>query len=71
MIAEATARELGQLSLEEALQLGLLYAAYEPAKLERAALAVVCPLPRRGQGRVAAEGAACAHGTGRASGWGA
>jgi len=38
VIAEATARELGQLSLEEALQLVLLYAAYESAKLERAAL---------------------------------
>ena len=37
MVAEATAREIG-LSLEEALQLVLLYAAYEPAKLERAAL---------------------------------
>jgi hypothetical protein len=37
VIAEATAREIG-LSLEEALQLVLLYAAYEPAKLERAAL---------------------------------
>ena len=38
VIAEATARELGRLSLEEALQLVLLYAAYEPAKVERAAL---------------------------------
>jgi hypothetical protein len=37
VMAEATAREIG-LSLEEALQLVLLYAAYEPAKLERAAL---------------------------------
>jgi hypothetical protein len=37
LVAEATAREIG-LSLEEALQLVLLYAAYEPAKLERAAL---------------------------------
>jgi hypothetical protein len=37
VIAEATAREIG-LSLEEALQLVLLYAAYEPQKLERAAL---------------------------------
>ena len=36
-IAEATAREFA-LSLEEALRLVLLYAAYEPAKLERAAL---------------------------------
>jgi hypothetical protein len=37
LIAETTARELA-LTLEEALQLVLLYAAYEPAKLERAAL---------------------------------
>jgi hypothetical protein len=37
LVAEATAREIG-LSLEEALQLVLLYAAYEPEKLERAAL---------------------------------
>ena len=37
-MAEATARELGRISLEEALELVLLYAAYEPAKLERAAL---------------------------------
>ena len=36
MLAETTARELG-LTLEEALQLVLLYAAYEPTKLERAA----------------------------------
>jgi hypothetical protein len=35
--AELAAREVG-LSLEEALQLVLLYAAYEPAKVERAAL---------------------------------
>jgi hypothetical protein len=37
VVAEATAREIG-LSLEEALQLILMYAAYEPQKLERAAL---------------------------------
>ena len=37
LIAETTAREFA-LSLEEALQLVLLYAAYEPVKLERAAL---------------------------------
>jgi hypothetical protein len=35
--AELAAREVG-LSLEEALQLVLLYAAYEPAKVQRAAL---------------------------------
>jgi hypothetical protein len=37
LIAETTAREFA-LTLEEALQLVLLYATYEPAKLERAAL---------------------------------
>ena len=37
LVAEATAREIG-LTLEEALELVLLYAAYEPAKVERAAL---------------------------------
>jgi len=37
LVAEATAREFA-LSLEEALQLVLLCAAYEPAKVERAAL---------------------------------
>jgi hypothetical protein len=37
VVAEATARELAP-GLEEALQLVLLYAAHEPAKLERAAL---------------------------------
>ena len=37
VVAEATAREIG-LNLEEALQLVLLYAAYEPSKVERAAL---------------------------------
>jgi len=37
MLAETTAREL-RLSLEEALQLVFLYAAHEPAKVERAAV---------------------------------
>jgi hypothetical protein len=36
--AEATARELGKLSLEEALGLLFLYAEKEPIKYERAAL---------------------------------
>jgi hypothetical protein len=36
-MAEATAREFA-LSLDEALQLLLLYAAYEPAKVERGGL---------------------------------
>jgi hypothetical protein len=33
VLAEMTARELGRVSLEEALQLLLLYAAHEPAKV--------------------------------------
>jgi hypothetical protein len=37
VIAEVTAREFA-LTLEEALELVLLYAAYQPAKVERAAL---------------------------------
>ena len=36
--AETAAREVGRLTLEEALRLVFLYAAYEPAKLEPAAL---------------------------------
>jgi hypothetical protein len=50
LIAEATAREMGKLSLEEALQLVLLYAAYEPAKLERAALRWFGPTSTRAEG---------------------
>jgi hypothetical protein len=38
VIAEATARELGSLTLEEALRLVFLYAEKEPIKFERAAL---------------------------------
>ena len=38
LVAEATARELGRLTLEEALRLVLLYAEREPARFERAAL---------------------------------
>jgi hypothetical protein len=38
VLAEMTARELGHVSLEEALQLLLLYAAHDPAKFERAAI---------------------------------
>jgi hypothetical protein len=49
LIAEVTAREFA-LSLEEALQLVLLYAAYEPAKLERAALRWFCRYLAEGKG---------------------
>jgi ubiquinone/menaquinone biosynthesis C-methylase UbiE len=38
VVAEATARELGRLTLEEALRLLFLYAEKEPIKYERAAL---------------------------------
>jgi hypothetical protein len=55
VVAEATARELGRLSLEEALELVLLYAAYEPAKLERAAWRWFgCYLEEREPGLIAA-----------------
>ena len=54
VIAEATAREIG-LSLEEALELVLLYAAYEPAS--SSGQRCVRLLHRRGRG-VAAESAA-------------
>jgi hypothetical protein len=38
VVAEATARELGRLTLEEALRLLFLYAEHDPIKFERAAL---------------------------------
>jgi hypothetical protein len=38
LVAEATAREIGNLTLEEALRLLFLYAEKEPVKYERAAL---------------------------------
>jgi hypothetical protein len=38
VVAEATARELGRISLDEALRLLFLYAEKEPIKFERAAL---------------------------------
>jgi hypothetical protein len=38
VVAEATARELGRLTLDEALRLLFLYAEYDPIKFERAAL---------------------------------
>jgi hypothetical protein len=38
VMAEATAREIGRLTLEEALLLVFLYAEKEPLKFERAAL---------------------------------
>jgi hypothetical protein len=48
VVAEATARELGRLTLEEALSLLLLYAEHDPIKFERAAL--------RGLGRYVTQG---------------
>jgi hypothetical protein len=56
VMAEATARELARISLEEALELVLLYAAYAPTKLERAALRGSVATSTRA--RVAAESAA-------------
>jgi hypothetical protein len=38
VVAEATAREIGRLTLEEALSLVLLYSEHDPIKFERAAL---------------------------------
>ncbi len=38
VVAEATAREIGRLSLEEALSVVLLYSEHDPIKFERAAL---------------------------------
>jgi hypothetical protein len=38
VIAEATAREIGRLTLEEALRLLFLYDEHDPIKFERAAL---------------------------------
>ena len=45
-------RELGRLTLEEALGLLFLYAEKEPIKFERAPLA--CQVPDRGEGGLAA-----------------
>ena len=44
--AEVAARELGALSLGEALELVVLYAEVEPAKFERAAVRWLGCLPR-------------------------
>jgi hypothetical protein len=38
VVAEATAREIGRLTLEDALRLLFLYAEHDPIKFERAAL---------------------------------
>jgi hypothetical protein len=68
VVAEATASELGQLNLEEALQLVLLYGAYEPAKLKRAAPRWLVRYLDEGKG-VAAQGAGRACGAVRDSSW--
>jgi hypothetical protein len=60
-MAEATAREFA-LSLDEALQLVLLYAAYEPAKVERAALRWFRRYLGEGKGRDAVQSAGGARG---------
>ena len=64
VIAEATARELGSLTLEEALRLLFLYAEKEPIKFERAALRWLSRYATEGEGDIAVEGAARAVGVG-------
>jgi hypothetical protein len=50
VMAEATARELGHLTLDEALQLVFLYAEKEPIKYERAALRWLARYVTEGKG---------------------
>jgi hypothetical protein len=61
VIAEATAREVGWLTLDEALSLLILYADQDPTKYDRRG-PMARPLRHRGQGRVVAQGAACSSG---------
>jgi hypothetical protein len=65
VVAEATAREIGRLTSEEALSLVLLRARPNQVRAGRTALAR--PLRDRGEGRLAAEGAARPFCAGRAS----
>jgi hypothetical protein len=65
-MTEANVREIG-LSLEEALELVLLYAAYEPAKLERAALRWFGRYLDEGRGVSLLKSAARTRSVGRAS----
>jgi hypothetical protein len=50
VVAEATAREVGQLTLDEALQLLFLYVEKEPIKFERAALRWLARYATEGNG---------------------
>jgi hypothetical protein len=68
VLAEATARELGKLSLEEALGLLFLYAEKEPVKFERAALRWLARYVTEGKAVLAAQGPTGAVGACRASG---
>jgi hypothetical protein len=65
--AESTARELGSLTLEEALGLLFLYAEKEPIKFERAELRWLAQCLTEGKGRRRSR-LVCARG---ASSWGA
>jgi hypothetical protein len=66
VVAEATAREIGGLTLEEALRLLFLYAEHDPIKFERAALRWLT-LRDRGQGSLSVQGATGAVGARRTS----
>ena len=68
MRAEAAARQLGQLPLDQALKLLFLYAEQEPFKFECAALRWLARYGPR-EGGLAAEGTARARGAIRASSW--
>jgi hypothetical protein len=60
--AESAAREVGRLTLEEALRLLFLYAEHDPIKFERAALRWLARYVTEGKAVLAAEGATCALG---------
>jgi hypothetical protein len=57
VVAEATAREIGRLTLEEAPSSVLIYSEHDPIKFERGGTALARPLRDRGEGRLAAHGA--------------
>jgi hypothetical protein len=51
LVAEATAKEIGRISLAEALELTLLIARKDPRRHPRVAAPVASPLPRGASGR--------------------
>jgi hypothetical protein len=67
MRAEAAARQLGQLTLDNGLKLVLLYSEGEPIKFERAALRWLGRYVTEGEGGLAAQGASSHRGLLRAS----